>query len=67
MNLIGQFFLVGSQGKVKNTVRKPHVTGWGVGGDGRCNSHILGYGMCHFFEGTFSAGKYGWAYFVACN
>ena len=46
MNLIGQSFLVGSQGKVKNTVRKPHVTGWGVGGDGRCNSHILEYMGC---------------------
>ena len=26
---------------------------WGGGG----KSHILRYGMCHFFEGTFLAGK----------
>ena len=39
------------------------VTGAGGGG----NSHILGYGMCHFL-GYFSGWKINfWVYFVACN
>ena len=34
---------------------------------GRGNSHILGYGMCHFLRVLFGWKINFWVYFVACN